>query len=211
MVLTHDHPDWGIYINGEKVLTHVDEAARNAGRRHANQAGNNASYQCFDGGFYSIRISDSICFQADETFEQHPGRIQHDSTERQNPGLGSWDQSWEVTFREGGDGVRYQVLLDHSAHAHDIRVKTAPGAKPALDSIKDIRCEARDSVDHDGDFFSYLFEWSVDGTDIFAHPVNDRTQDVWAEQIPDFSKISCTVQATDAADTSEPVTESFIQ
>ena len=213
VVLTHDYPEWGIYINGEKVLTEQADAVEMPAIAMPLILGNNDSYQVFDGGFYSIRISDSNLFSdAGETFEHTQARY---SMIRPNARtLGLWlmgPEPEEVTFREDGDGVRYQVLLDHSAHAHDIRVQdgTWSEACPGL-HIKDIRCEARDSVDHDGDFFSYSFEWSVDGTDIFAHPVNDRTQDVWAEQIPDFSEISCTVQAADAADTSEPVTESFI-
>ena len=134
VVLTHDYPDWSIYINGQKKLAHWTEAAEMPGIAMPIRLGNNASYQSFDGGFYSIRISDSNLFSdAGETFEHTQARYSmiRPNARTLNPWL-MGPEPEEVTFRK--TAMAFAASLWTTPPAHDIRVQDGTWSEAALDS-----------------------------------------------------------------------------
>ena len=72
-------------------------------------------------------------------------------------------------------------------------------AKPSIQSTTTAILSATDS------------EWSLDGGDFTAYPINPSVQDAWSEEIHGWTKISCSVRATDKEDQSEWVVQGFDQ
>lgn len=214
VVLIHEYPYWGIYLNGERVLSHETLDAEMPNDAMPLRFGAYSSINGFDGGFYSIRFSEENLYSGEgESFDYQQSR--YSMLRPTDRTIGLWlmgPEPSEVSLLEKGESKTYQVLVDHSPNNHDIRVQNGTWVEscPGI-NVQDIRCEALDSVDHDGDFISYEFEWSLDGGDFTAYPINPSVQDAWYEEILGWTKISCSVRATDKEDQSEWVVQGFDQ